>query len=76
MFSTETIEIQVENSRYNYVLEILRQLEGVKINVNTAKRKKAQIEFVKETKEALIQIETHQRGEVELKTLEEFLDAI
>jgi hypothetical protein len=72
----ETIEIQVERSRFDFVMDLLRQLDGVKINARAEKRKKAQMEFINDTKEALAQVEAHQRGDIELKTLETFLDEL
>jgi hypothetical protein len=71
-----TIEIQVEQSRLNFVIDLLRQLDGVKINAQTIARKKAQIEFVNDTKEALAEAEAHQRGDIQLKTLEAFLNEL
>jgi hypothetical protein len=70
----QTIEIQVEQSRLNFVMDLLQQLDGVKIKVQDTKRKKAQMEFVEDTKEALAQVEAHQRGDVQLKTFEAFLN--
>jgi hypothetical protein len=48
----------------------------VKINAQTIARKKAQIEFVNDTKEALAEAEAHQRGDIQLKTLEAFLNEL
>ncbi len=72
----QTIEIQVEQSRLNFVMDLLRQLDGVKINARAEKRKKAQMEFINDTKEALAQVEAHQCGDIQLKTLEAFLDEL
>jgi hypothetical protein len=72
----QTIEIQVEQSRLNFVMDLLQQLDGVKIKVQDTKRKKAQMEFVEDTKEALAQVEAHQRGDVQLKTFEAFLNEL
>jgi hypothetical protein len=72
----QTIEIQVEQSRLNFVMDLLQQLDGVKISGQATKRKKAQIEFVEDTKEALMQVEAHQRGDIQLKTFEAFLNEL
>ena len=72
----ETIEIQVERTRFDFVMDLLRQLDGVKINARTTKRKKTQMEFINDTREALVQVEAHQRGDIQLKTLEAFLDEL
>jgi hypothetical protein len=72
----QTIEIQVEQSRLNFVMDLLQQLDGVKIKVQDKKRKKTQMEFVEDTKEALAQVEAHQRGDVQLKTFEAFLNEL
>ena len=71
----EVLEIQVEKNRLDFVMELLRQIDGVTINYK-AKRKQAQQAFAEDTKSALAQVEAHQKGEIQLTSLETFLDEI
>ena len=69
----EVLEIQVEKNRLDFVMELLRQIDGVTIN-HKAKRKQSQQAFAEDTKAALLQVEAHQKGEIQLTTLEVFLE--
>ena len=69
----EVLEIKVEKHRLDFVMELLRQIEGVTIKEQDAKRKRAQQAFAKDTKEALSQVEAHQKGDIQLTKLEDFL---
>ncbi len=71
----EVLEIQVENSRLDFVMELLRQIDGVKIN-EKAHRKIKQTVFANDTKDALEQVDAHRKGEIKLTTLEAFLEEI
>ncbi len=72
------ITIQLPDELFAPVRKILQNLRGVKVTQTRKLPASAftpeQQEFVDELKQSLIEVERHQRGEIKLQTMRDFLN--
>ncbi len=69
------VVLNIPDNKYAFFMELVKSLGFVKVP-DENKLNKEQIEFVEGTKNSLVQVEQHLKGEIKLKTADQLLDEL
>lgn len=71
------VTLQIPDNQYGFFMELVKKLKFVKVEEPKQKELTAtQKEFVSDLKEALNEVERHERGEIELQNARDFLNEL
>jgi hypothetical protein len=71
------LTLEIQDDQYEFFMQLVNHLPFVKVVENTPKKlTKKQKAFVENLKSALKEVELHQEGKIQLKTLEQVIQEI
>jgi hypothetical protein len=71
------LTLEIQDDQYEFFMQLVNRLPFVKVAEDTPKKlTKKQKEFVENLKSALKEVELHQEGKIQLKTLQEVIDEL
>ena len=71
------IVLNIPESKYNFFLKVIENFKFVKVSDDKGSSVSIkQKQFVDDTKQSMMEMELHQQGKIELKTLDNLIDEL